>query len=126
MLRQFNDKQGNRDRSCRYCIVHNGKAYTQQEAVEAKLAKFVSLGYNKNGKWSNTDWRVETNSAKLVVIMSPFDGWTDDMALCIDHVLSSYGNSDYGVTREEAELAFSFLYPNKYQKIKAMDATDLL
>lgn len=128
MIRTFNNKQGNRDRSCRYCIVHQGKAYTHQEAEEKKLAVFKEIAYQKMGKWSNFTWQVTTNSAKLVVIMSPFNGWTDDLEECITHILEVYDNEKEGVSREEALVAFQFLYPSIFKKIqeRAVATTQLI
>jgi hypothetical protein len=62
--RKFNDKQGNRDRECRYCIIYKGKAYSPKDKVLEGVVKFVSLGYTKEGKWSNTDWLVKTRGGQ--------------------------------------------------------------
>ena len=37
----FNDKRGNRDRKCFFCVVYEGKAYSMKEA-EDNLACFVA------------------------------------------------------------------------------------
>lgn len=116
MIREFNDKMGNRRRPCEYCIVYDGKAYTRSEAEEARLAVFERLNSVRNGIWSYVTWRVTTNSAKLVVIMEPFNGWTDSYEDCIDHVLNSYGNDHHGISREEAVVALGFLYPKLVEK----------
>lgn len=119
-VRTFNDKQGNRDRSCRYCIVHNGVAYSRKDAEEMKLAVFRELNYTKNGKWSNSDWEVTTKSATLVVAMSPFNYWPDDLESCLSHIMGYYGQ-DSIVTREDALIAFKFLYPDIYERIAGLE-----
>ena len=50
--------------------------------------------------------------------MSPWDGWSDDINLCVEHVQKCYDNENAGVTEQEALLAFQFLYPNEYQEIQ--------
>lgn len=118
MERIFNDKMGHRSRSCRFCIIHNGKAFTAAEAEEAKLAVFQMLDSERNGKWSNCTWKVTTKSAKLVIIMSPWDGWGYDINLCVEYIQKCYDNSEAGVTEEEALLAFEFLYPQEFETIQ--------
>ena len=118
MERTFNDKMGHRSRSCRWCIVYNGKAYSPTEAEDSKLAVFQVIASERGGKWSNCTWKVTTRSAKLVIIMSPWDGWSDDINLCVEHVQKCYDNENAGVTEQEALLAFQFLYPNEYQEIQ--------
>ena len=124
----FNDKQGNRDRDCRIAIVYDGVAYSKKEAIEWKMASFVSLGYTKDGKWSNTDWKVSVNTARLVVCMSPFNRWSTDLATCIEHikrVCKAY--IGYTPTDEEARIAFEFLYPEAYsQCMEALTLTNEL
>lgn len=117
MIREFNDKMGNRRRPCQYCLVYDRKAYTRREAEENKLAVFERLSNIRNGIWSNSDWRVTTNTAKLVVVMSPFDGWTDSYEDCIEHVLDNYSNSSYGVSREDAAIALEFLFPKLVERL---------
>ena len=115
---EFNDRQGNRDRSCRYCIVHNGEALTRAEAEEKGIARFIELSYEKAGKWSNSSWRVKLkDGAKLVVIMSPFSGWPGEMSGCLDHIRSNYGMDQTPV--ETLKRGFEFLYPKTYREIES-------
>lgn len=126
---KFNDKLGNRGRSCRYRIIYEGKAYAAAEAEEQNLAVFVSLIYEKNGKWSNTTWEVLTKSAILVVCMSPFNGWPDNLELCLDHVIMD--NDHYtgkAIEREDALIFFKDVYSGEYTSIfsKQKDEENLI
>jgi hypothetical protein len=123
----FNDGMGNRSRSCRHRVLFQGKAYTQSEAVAEKLAVFRELKYTKNGKWSNTDWEVTVGSARLVVCMSPFDGWPQTLAGCLEHVQKScarYLGEENTPTTEESVIFFRATYPDKYNEIAALDAAE--
>ena len=114
---KFNDRSGNRGRDCNFCIIHAGKAFTQYQAVENKMASFTSLKYVKDGKWSNTDWQVNVNSAKLVVFMEPFSYWTNDMQTCIEHIITECSEYiGYTPTEEEALIAFEFCCPKAFKK----------
>lgn len=120
---KFNDGMGNRDRSCFYGIMLDGKVYSQSEAVEAKLAVFQSLAHEKNGKWSNTTWQVTTKSAKLVACMSPFNGWPETIKGCLDHVVTSNaGYTGETLTEEEARVFFFAKYPKTAARIQALEA----
>ena len=114
---EFNDRMGRRQRDCNFCITHNGVAYTQDQAVENKMASFTSLKYEKDGKWSNTDWRVNVNSARLIVFMEPFDYWSNDMQTCIDHIIEDCKEYiGYTPTEEEARLAFELCCPKAFKR----------
>jgi len=122
----FNDKMGNRGRSCRYRILHDGNAYGQQAAEANKLAVFQSLQYEKNGKWSNTDWKVTTNSAKLLVCMAPFRGWSDTLEQCLEHIQDcSEGYTGYRPTEQEAlcflQSAYASVYADATEKEELME-----
>jgi len=115
---EFSDKLGHRGRECRYGITHEGRFYSPTEAASQKLAVFASLGYSKNGKWSFTRWRVSVKSAKLIVCMSPWDGWPDDLEKCLSHVSETCETYiGYTPTREESLIFFQSLYSKVYQKI---------
>lgn len=116
-IRIFNDQMGSRGRVCKFCIVYNGKCYGFEEAEKEKLAIIQIIDQESRGKWSNRTYRVTTKSAKLVVIMRPFEGWTEDMKQCVSHILNIYENRKFGVTEEEALLAFQHLYPEVYENI---------
>ena len=111
----FNDKRGNRDRKCFFCVVYEGKAYSMKEAEDAGLAVFRNLRYEQAGKWSNTTWEVTLNSASLVVFREPFDGWSEkieDVILEVKESCQSY--IGYEPTDVEAILAFQFCCPGRY------------
>ena len=119
----FNDQQGNRDRSCRYGIIHNNQYFTADDAQAQKLAVFKSLGYKKNGKWSNTDWEVTTKSAKLIVCMSPFEGWPESVDLCVKHVIRECKRYvEWEPSEEEALIFFRGCYPKTYAKTLEKEA----
>lgn len=120
---KFNDKQGNRDRACVWAILHEGKIYNTAESKAANLAVFKAVNFEKNGKWSNTDWEVHTVSAKLIVIMPPFEGWGEDLAKCLRHVISSCKSYlGWELSEEEAKLFFTTKYPKTYARISAQAA----
>jgi len=111
----FNDKRGNRDRKCFFCVVYEGKAYSAKEAEDAGLAVFRSLSYEKAGKWSNSTWEVTLNSASLIVFMEPFDGWSERMEDAISEIKEScLRYIGYEPTDTEANLAFQFCCPARY------------
>jgi hypothetical protein len=113
----FNDKRGNRDRKCFFCVIHEGKAYSMKEAEDANLAVFRSLRYEQAGKWSNTTWEVTLNSASLVVFMEPFDGWSEKIEDVILEVKESCHNYiGYEPTDVEAILAFQYCCPQRYAR----------
>jgi hypothetical protein len=112
---KFNDKQGNRDRSCQYGFVSSGVFYTSDEAIEKKMATMKQISHEKCGKWSNSTWEVVVNTAVPVVIMRPFDGWAQDMKTCVEHVQTiSEQYTGMELSAENAEIAFKDLYPEKY------------
>jgi hypothetical protein len=112
---QFNDKRGNRDRKCFFCVVYAGKAYSMKEAENSNLAVFRSLSYEQAGKWSNSTWEVTLNSASLVVFMEPFDGWSDRLQDVISEVKEScLRYIGYEPTDDEATLAFQYCCPWQY------------
>lgn len=120
---KFNDKQGNRDRACMWAILHEGRIYNTAESKEAKLAVFKAVGFEKNGKWSNTDWEVHTVSAKLIVIMPPFEGWGEDLSKCVSHVINSCKSYlGWEPSEEEATLFFTTKYPKTFARITAKAA----
>ncbi len=111
----FNDKQGNRDRECFFCVIYAEKVYSRKEAEDANLAVFRSLSYEKGGKWSNTTWEVILKSASLVVFMRPFNGWSErieDVILELKESCQKY--IGYEPTDTEAILAFQFCCPEQY------------
>ena len=111
----FNDKRGNRDRKCFFCVVYEGKAYSMKEAEDANLAVFHSLRHEQAGKWSNTTWEVTLNSASLVVFREPFDGWSERLEDVILELKESCQNYiGYEPTDAEAILAFQFCCPARY------------
>jgi len=111
----FNDKRGNRDRKCFFCVVYEGKAYSMKEAEDANLAVFRSLKYEQAGKWSNSTWEVTLNSASLIVFMEPFDGWSDKIEDVILEVKEScYNYISYEPTDAEAIIAFQHCCPGRY------------
>jgi len=114
----FNDEMGTRERKCRFSVIHNSKSYSKEDAENNNLAVFKRIGYNSNGKWSSTTWEVSLNSATLVVCMRPFDGWSDKLSDCLEHIVST--NRDYTkeeINQETALQFFSSVYPNTYKKI---------
>jgi len=114
---QFNDKRGNRDRKCFFCVIHAGKAYSAKEAEDAGLAVFRSLSYEQAGKWSNSTWEVTVNSASLIVFMEPFDGWSERMEDVISEVKAScLRYIGYEPTDAEAIIAFQFCCPQRYAR----------
>ena len=111
----FNDKRGNRDRKCFFCVVYAEKVYSAKEAEDAGLAVFRSLRYEQAGKWSNTTWEVTLNSASLVVFREPFDGWSERLEDVILELKESCQNYiGYEPTDTEAILAFQFCCPQRY------------
>lgn len=115
---KFNDEMGTRERKCRFSVIHDGRCYSKEDAESSNLAVFRKIGYNSNGKWSSTTWEVSLNSATLVVCMRPFDGWSDKLSDCIEHIVST--NRDYTkeeITQETALIFFSSVYPNTYKRI---------
>jgi hypothetical protein len=47
------------------------EAFSPREAEEKRLAVVEVLKFRKNGIWSNSDLRVTTNTAVVVVMMRP-------------------------------------------------------
>lgn len=122
MKYKFNDQQGNRDRQCRFAIIHDGKLYQKDDAVTNRLATFQALDHEKAGKWSNTTWQVTVNTASLIVCMSPFEGWPGTMELCIKHIQGECKmRIGYTPTAEEAELFFAEIYPERYARVRAAE-----
>jgi putative CRISPR-associated protein (TIGR02620 family) len=120
-VREFSDRMGNRNRECRYAVIHEGRAYGRKEAQEAGLARFEELSYVKDGKWSYSEWRVTTRSAALIVVMSPFDGWSDDLEACLDHIKET----NPGATRDECRVFFADQYPRQAARIAELSAIEL-
>lgn len=121
MIRFFSDKMGSRRRDCEWAVVHEFSAYTQAEAEENRLAVFEKIKTRKAGIWSETEWRVTTNTARLVVMMEPFDGWPEDLDECVSDILDQYHNLENGVLVQDALLAFEKLYPNTYRRLREKD-----
>ena len=129
MKEKFNDKQGNRNRACKFGLVYKGKFYSRQEAEAANLAVFKVLGHSKKGKWSNTDWEVTTHSATLVVCMSPFDGWPEDLDACVKHVSQECKRYlQMELPFADAKVFFEASYPKTFARIMEKDraANDLI
>jgi len=121
---EFNTKQGNRNRRCKYGLVHDGKVLIMHEAQAAEhLAIFQKIDFRKNGKWSSATYRVTVKEGtSLIICMSPFDGWPEDMEMCLEHVKKSC--SDYLgdiPTDAEAMLFFQAAYPTTAVAIAAKE-----
>ena len=115
---KFNNQLGSRDRECKYAIINNDSIMDLCEAEQNKLCVVQRLNYTKNGKWSNSDLQVTVKSANLIVCMKPFNGWPDDLEMCIKHVKESCKNYiGYTPTDKEAELFFKTKYPVTYERI---------
>lgn len=112
----IDDKQGSRDRQVINRVIFNGKVFGLSQAEQMKLCVVEHLGFVKNGKWSFNTWRVTVNSAKLVSIMEPFDGLTEDINTTIDFVISC--NRCDKLTREEAEAFVADTWPELVKKAK--------
>ena len=115
---KFNNQLGSRDRECKYAIINNDSIMDLCEAEQNKLCVVQRLSYTKNGKWSNSDLQVTVKSASLVVCMRPFDGWPEDLEMCVKHVKESCRHYiGYTPTDKEAELFFKTKYPVTYKRI---------
>ncbi|MDP2718616.1 MAG: hypothetical protein Q8P44_02100 [Dehalococcoidia bacterium] len=122
---KFNDRQGNRDRTCYFGVVFEGKFFPKDEAVKGKLAVFVQLSYQKNGKWSNSTWQVETKSAKLVVGMEPFEGWMGGVKGAIAHLQKqALAAEREPLTDNEALAFFQACWPRTFARLSAVPSVD--
>jgi hypothetical protein len=93
------------------------EAFSPREAEEKRLAVVEVLKFRKNGIWSNSDLRVTTNTAVVVVMMRPFDGWPEDLDECVSLILDQYHNLENGVLVQDALVAFEYLYPETYARL---------
>ena len=101
-------------RSYRHCVVFDGKAFSQEEAIEKNIAS-----YEKTEK--KLTYKVSTIGT-FVGMVSPRSGWTNSVGDCIEYILYKFRdgiNSKNGVTKQEAEIAFAFLYPDEYRKLRS-------
>jgi hypothetical protein len=114
----YNNELGNRGRECKTAVIHENIIYTPDGAEKNNLAVFKELDYTKNGKWSNSTYEVTLNSASLIVCMSPFDGFSDDLQDCIEHIKNSCeGYIGYIPTTDEALLFLQVKYPKTYARV---------
>jgi len=108
-----------------YGVVYNGEYFHRHEAEGKRLAVFKSLKYVKDGKWSYNEWEVTTKSAKLVVCMRPFGGWSDSLDECLKHIQDS--SKEYTreeISRDDALVFLKGAYPKLWEHLSALEAAE--